>query len=427
MAKKNKKPAPKTPRPPKDPNAPKPIRLDKAQNSVLKGVRGGQDIANVLGLDAPLSRVSTDIPEDQQRLIASIRELSDPTSAAFVGRRSGEESAAVDRLRGLMDSAGVRSSEASSLIDRLRSDSETRGQRTQEMADNLANLKDRAARAGQRSEEMKSILGMMQSGLAGLNSQENQALREQAQREVDRKLTSALDSVRSAARTGGLKGGASRAAERNARRDAMMAQADMEQKNLLSNVELQDKRRMDYAGTLGDAETNEFNQGRLSNLDYSNSLTGAESTENQRYADAINAYAGTLTNMEDNEFGQKQSATRDYAGTVGSLNNNERERTRNALSDLSGAYADRNAQAMRATELNLGQERADKAGKIQSSFGLAGLTEAERARRRALRGNKQRSGNNSGSTATTTPGQFGGFNSAQDQEYYNTVSGILGK
>ena len=447
-----------------------PIQLDKSQEKVVKGVQGGQQMSNILGLDKPLSRLDTNTPEDRQRLIESIKQLSDPSSPAFVGNRSQEEkdslgtldklsqdaqgddpleTKALAALEASMGSAGVRTQEQTDLMARLKSDSETRGQRTGEMTDNLAALKAKAATAGNRSQEMADTLALMKQGLAGLSAPENQAMREQAQREVDRKQQAAIESVQNAARSTGMRGGSVRAGERNARRDGMMAQADLEQKGLLANIDIQDKRRTAYGDQLSGVENDEFDRGRLSGLDYADALGGAERDENARYSDSINAfrnqlsgveaneadqrmratdaYASTATNTAANRFARRTSAADAYSGRVNQLGNAERERTRNALGDYGNALSERDNYFRSAAEANMGQERTEKAAGIQSAFGLAGLTEVERARRRANAANKRRGrgdGRTSGAPATD-PNQFGGFASAADQEYYNSVNSIM--
>ena len=441
------------------------IKLDKSQEKVLKGVQGGQDMANILGLDKPLSRIDTNTPEDRQKLIEAIRQMSDPSSPAFVGNRSEEEKRGLADLRALseqaqgddpletkslaalediMGRAGVRSQEQTDLMARLKSDSETRGNRTAEMTDNLASLKARAATAGNRSQEMQETLALMKQGLAGLSAPENQAMREQAQREVTRKQQAAIEDVRNAARSSGMRGGSVKAGERNARRDGMMAQADLEQKGLLANIDIQDSRRKAYGDQLSSVEGDEFDRGRLSGMDYSDALGGAERDENARYSDSINAFRNQLSGVEANEFNQRadaaanystgansivgnrfarrSSAADAYSGRANQLGNAERERVRMALGDFGGALSDRDNYFRSAVEANMGQERTERAADIQSSFGLAGLTENERARRRALRGDRRRGqgdGRNSGGTTTTDPNQFGGFPSQREKDLYD--------
>jgi hypothetical protein len=420
--KKEKKPSSK-----RDPNAPKPIKLDKAQNKVLKDVKGGKTLANLAGLDAPLSRVGTDIPEDQRALIESLRSLSDPSSEGFVGKRSDEEKGVLDQLRSLMDQAGTTSQEETDALGALRGVLDSAGKRSGDTQGLLDQLKNRAATAGQRSEEMKETLALMKSGLAGLNAQENQALREQAQREVDRKYQQSVEALQTATRRSGM-GGAERAGMRNARRDAMGAQADMEQKNLLANIDIQDTRRKDYASTLSDQESSEYDRGADALDMYGRQLTDAEKEEFSQKERASTNYAGGVNDFTSNRFNRMNTAANNWAGSTLDLSNNERLRTQGALRDYGSSLADRNTYFMDATKTNLGQERTERAAQVQSSLGLAGLTENERARRRALRANKRRGGD--GRTAPTTatdPNQFGGFSSAADKEYYDTINSIYGQ
>jgi hypothetical protein len=284
-------------------------------------------------------------------------------------------------------------------------------------------MKSRAATAGQRSEEMKETLALMKQGLAGLNASENQALREQAQREVDRKYKEAVEQLQNASRMSGM-GSATRAGMRNARRDAMSAQADMEQKNLLANIDVQDKRRGQYADTLTATEAAEDLRGRLALDAYRNQLSDTESEEFRQRADASRNYASGVNDFTANRFNRMNTAANNYANNVGQYGQNERERVRNAMADYGDAIRGRNDFFMDATKINLGQERTERAAEVQGALGFAGQAETERARRRALRQNKRRGGDGRIAGGEQQQGQYGGFNNPRDQEYYETVRSI---
>lgn len=447
--------------------------LTKAEEKIRKGVEGGKNLSNSLGFDKPLSQLGTDIPEDQKALIESLRQLGDPSSEAFVGKRgqqesdalntlkgisdeagstSPEETLALDSLKSLMSGAGQRSKETSDLLGSLGGDFAKAGERSADTTDIISQAKARAATAGNRSTEMQETLRLMEQGLAGLNATENQALREQGQREVDRKFQSAVDGLQNAARTTGLKSSL-RAGTRNARKDAMMAQGDLEQKNLLANVDVKRNAKLDYSDLLGKQEQSEFNRGDTAFNTYGNLVGDAETREGNRRIGAGNVYANALGGAEANEFDQRNRTTNAYAGAVNDftasrfnrrtnaadaysgrvndLANNERGRVNDALGNYGNSIADRNAFFLDSSKVNLGQERADRAAQIQSSLGLAGLAENETARQRALRQGKRKSkkgdGRVAGQTSTLAdPNQFGGFRSAADQEYYNSVAGLLG-
>jgi hypothetical protein len=405
------------------------IKLDKAQQKVKKDVEGGQNLNNVLGLTKPLSRISTDTPDDQKAFIESLKSLSDPNSEAFVGKRSDEEKGVVDSLKGLFDSAGEKSPEETKALGSLEEILNSAGKRSGDTTDLLATLKNRAATAGNRSAEMADTLNLMKSGLAGLNASENTALREQAQKEVDRKYQAAVDNIQKAAQASGMRGGNVAAGMRNARRDAMGAQGDLEQKNLLANIDVQDRRRNDYANTLSGAEAAEFGRGTTALDAYGNTLGNTEGREFDQKSSAANNYASGVNDFTNNRFNRMNTAAGNWGNTVTSLGNNERGRVSDALNNYGAGLTDRNNYFLDTSKVNLGQERTDRAAETASSLGLAGLAENERARRRALKQQKRRSGGTGDgrtapTNATTTPGQYGGFNSAADQEYYNTISSI---
>lgn len=398
------------------------IKLDKSEKKVLDDVKGGQGITNVLGFDKPLSRISTETPEDQKAFIESLRQLADPSSAAFVGKRSDEEKGAISSLKDLMGKAGEQTPEEAKALSSLEGIMNSAGIRSDEMKGVLSSLKDRVATAGQRSSEMQSTLDLMKQGLAGLNAPENQALREQAQKEVDRKYKAAVEDFQNQSRLSGM-GSASRAGMRNARRDALGAQADMEQKNLLANIDIQDSRRKDYANTLSEQETNEDQRYRNAIDAYRDQLSGTEKTEFDQRQGATRDYASGVNDYTANKFNRMNTATNNYANTVGQYGTNERARVNEALQNYGGSLTDRNNYFLDTSKVNLGQERTDRAAAVQSALGFAGLSETERARRRALRDSKRRGGdgrtnpNGAGNTATQQPGY-----SAQD--YINEVQSI---
>lgn len=403
--------------------AKKEVKLDKAEKKVLKDVEGGKAVTNQLGFDKPLSRVSTDTPDDQKAYIEAVKALTDPSSAAFVGKRSDEEKGAVAQLQKMMTESGQQSPEERAALDSLKGVLDNAGVRSQETTDLLGGMKDRVATAGQRSAEMKETLDLMKGGLAGLNAPENQALREQAQKEVDRKYQAAVEDFQNQSRLSGM-GGAARAGMRNARRDAMGAQADLEQKNLLANIDVQDKRREAYAKTLSGEEAAEDKRYRDAVDAYRDQLSGTEREEFDQKARASANYATGVNDYTSNRFNRMNTATNNYANTVGQYGTNERARVNEALGNYGSALNDRNTQFMDATKVNLGQERTDRAAQVQSALGFAGLSETERARKRALRQNKRRGGGD-GRVNPNGAGSTGTQPAYSADQYYNDVAGLI--
>lgn len=356
------------------------VRLDKPQQKVKKDIEGGQNLSSILGLVNPLSRVSTDLPEDQKAYLESIRQLADPSSAGFIGKRSDEEKKGVSELDSVLQEAKTVSA------DELKA---------------KGNLENLVATAGQRSADMAETLNLMKSGLAGLSAPENQALREQAQREVDRKKQSAVEAVQNSARRSGMRGGAVQAGLRAASRDAVGAQADLEQKNLVSNIDIQDRRRNDYVNNLGGVEGREFAQ----------------------KSDASNNYADAIRGFTDSRFNRMTSAADAYSGRVNQLGSNERQNIMAANENYGAGLKNRDENFLATTKVNLGQERTDRAAQNASVMGLAGLTENERARRRARRENKRR---NNGSNSNTSTNPAADPNQAA-RDYINEVANIYGQ
>lgn len=400
------------------------VKLSKDAKSVLKNTKEGQALTNLLGIDKPLSTIGTELPEDQKAYIEAVKSLTDPSSASFVGKRSDEEKGALAGLQDLVNKSSQRTPEEQKALSSLEGILSAAGQRSAETSDLLSQMKNRVATAGNRSAEMQDTLNLMKSGLAGLNAQENQALREQAQKEVDRKYQSAIEDFQNQSRLSGM-GGASRAGLRNARRDALGAQADLEQKNLLNNVNIQDQRRQAYANTLGSQETSE-NQRYMDAINaYRNQLSGTEQNEFNQRALASQNYASGVNDFTNNLFNRQSTAANNYAGQVNTLGQNERARVTQALGNYGNALTDRNNYFLDTTKTNLGQERTDRAALTAAALGFAGLTESQRAKRKA---NAKKSGdgrtNPNGANANT--GQYGGFPGQAEQDLYNSFKSIYG-
>lgn len=324
--------SPKRKNPPKvkDPNAPKKVKISASGKSVLNSTKEGSNIYDLSGLNIPLSRISTEQPEDSRAFTESLRQMYDPTSESFAGRRTEEESGVLDKLK----------------------------------AD--------AATAGDRSDQMKEIISIMHEGLAGLNASENQALREQGQKEIDRRQAAAAEGINDFARTGGMRGGRQAAALRNSRRDAMGAQGDLESKNLVANVDVQDRRRAQYGDTVAGAERD--------------------------------------------EFGRKQLASDSYTNTLMDILGGQRDRAQNATVNYGNSLDSKNKYFLDTTKVNLGQERTEAAAKSAGTTGFAGLIETERQRRR----DKKRRGGQSNNTRTESgPGYTA-------EQYLNEAKGIYG-
>jgi len=113
------------------------------------------------------------------------------------------------------------------------------------------------AYAGRRSDEMKDILGKLSGGLQGLSSEENTALREQAQREISRGYETSLRDMMVAGSRSGLRGASATAQAGNLARQKGEDISNMEQDLLVKNIDIQDSRRNDYLSALTGIEGDE--------------------------------------------------------------------------------------------------------------------------------------------------------------------------
>lgn len=179
-----------------------------------------EKIGNERGLWTPTTKFNSEVPIDQQNLLASMYSSIDPNSPAF---------------------------------------------------------------AMNRTEEMKGILGKMQGGLAGLNAQENTALMEGAQREVDRSYQTAIDQLSKSQARGGVRGSAATAQQGNLDKQRIQAQREMAQDNIAKNIDIQDRRRSEYGGFLGGLEQTENQR-----LGQAQERLGAGLSERNNYVQGIN-------------------------------------------------------------------------------------------------------------------------------------------
>lgn len=234
----------------------------KSLKGVKKEITKAQDIASQLGFLDPLEKLDTSIFE----------QYADPNSAMFAGKRSDEEGAYLDKLNARMETAG------------------------------------------QRSEQMKKILGIMEGGLAGLDSKENEALRGRATREIQRQndaLVNQLDAQRS-----NVRGRAFRGAQNQLARQQMESQSALEQDLIAQNIDVQDRRRGQYFDALSGTEQSEFDRTSEANRDYGSSLYNIDQKNYQQGRDARQ----DLASMQQFNIGQSNAdREKDMAAAMGIL------------------------------------------------------------------------------------------------------------
>lgn len=227
------------------------------------------------------------------------------------------------------------------------------GQRTAEDKNTLEAMERQVQVAGNRSQEMASLLGLFKDGLAGLNATENQAIREQAQREVNREYqTASYELQKAQARNRTRSGAASRQASDLAR-DRARTQSQMEQDLLIKNIDIQDQRRDQYGRILGE--------------------------------------------QEQNEFARTNQALRDFADASSGI----QQREDNRLLTTRGQYLD-------ASQFNIGEQNKTKSANLAAATGLLGLANTERNNQRQYRLAKQglaQTGRSSGGSQGGDPNQ----------------------
>lgn len=229
-------------------------------NYIGKQLTAADELANKLGIN----------PDNDQLDLSREEAWADPESGAFVGRRS-------DEMKNYIDAA-------------------------QKQVEN----------AGKRSAEVQSTLDLMKGGLAGLNAQENQALREAASQEITRQYQGSVRKL-AEAQTKGRVFGASRTAQM-ANLDASQRQqrSDAERDLMIKNIDIQDSRRKDYLAANRNVEGDEFDRTNKSLKDYGSAIGDAEKSEYDKMVEA----QGMLQKGRDANIALKNQSK---AGRLGNL------------------------------------------------------------------------------------------------------------
>jgi hypothetical protein len=132
-----------------------------------------------------------------------------------------------------------------------------------------------AAFAGRRSGDISDILGKLKGGLDGYSAAENNALSEQMNRNVDTDLSNTLAKLKSSNASNMVLGGAAVAREDGARAAADKTRAQNEQDLFVKNVDEKQNRLNNYSGQVSAAENNESAKGQEAIANYEKMLADA--------------------------------------------------------------------------------------------------------------------------------------------------------
>lgn len=150
------------------------------------------------------------------------------------------------------------------LVDQFLPDIETLGtvdsSRAPEVQDLINQQSAMADFAGERSQEVQQGIQLAQQGLGGLTAQENDALRAQATRGLDRNFLASQRALANAQRRAGVMGAAGTAQFRDLAFQQGQAQRDLERDILLQNIAIQDQRRNAFNNLMQQVESREFGQ-----------------------------------------------------------------------------------------------------------------------------------------------------------------------
>lgn len=296
-------------------------RLSKSGKAIRKDIKESTKIGNELGL---FDEQLIDSPGNNA--------LIDPTNPAFIKNPSEAEKVEIERQRKTAESftnpdgspkvldvereginilldaakkAGIQTPDMVELVGKVKKQYDDAGVRTPEMKDALNVMKQNVTNAGLEDERVTRAAATMEQGLMGYDEAQNQRLREKSQREVKGKLASAQRNLEDSVSRNRVTGGASLAAQRQLDQMSMQSADEAEQDLLAANVDVQDKRRNEFA-------------------DYSLSIDEKKKAAVQN---ATSTYGTAVANSDKNLADDKLGAGRLYADTVG-----EDERSRRATS-----------------------------------------------------------------------------------------------
>lgn len=128
--------------------------------------------------------------------------------------------------------------------------------------------------AGVLSDEAKKALSLAEGGLGGLTAAENDALRARGFEGLNREFQGGLRQLASAQGRAGVTGAAGTAGVADLIRGRLDGVGALERDILLSNIDVQDRRRQGFADLVNTLDTNRFNQ-QSQALDRLGALTSA--------------------------------------------------------------------------------------------------------------------------------------------------------
>lgn len=196
--------------------------------------------------------------------------------------------------------------EFSAPLERLSTD-------TPEELGNLNTLAQDAYDKSGRTGEMSEALNFIKSGVGGLTGQEYQGFREQAQGEINRNADAQRRSTLQQQARGNVRGANAQALMNSIGRGQGEQVSDLEQQLMLKNVDVQDRRRSEYANQLRGAEGQEAD---IRNSLFQN-LQGAgrdiTNYRDQREADNVNTGLNERRLMLDSILGFANLASQDSA------------------------------------------------------------------------------------------------------------------
>lgn len=317
-----------------------------------------------LGITDPLERLD----------LSALDDLLDPESESYIGRSdevssklaSSEENR--EKLLALLDEAGVRSDEMQGVLS--------------DLDDTNEKAKNALARATKRSDDMNEVLGLMKGGLAGLNSEENLALRERAKREAQNDVLTAKTNLEKANAKNLVRGAAASAGIAAIDENYNRLSAETEQDLLVKNIDIKDQRRKDFAQTLSDVENNEKT---------------AEQNALRTLIEGIDSKGALLNNLESAESEQKRNALSDLTSFD--------SQSLNDLAQVEGLERDRLLAALglqlEGNKANLGQNNIERASKVSSILGLMGADLSKKTADRTYRLAKQGMGGSGSSSSSS--------------------------
>lgn len=263
---------------------------------------------------------------------------------------------------------------------------------------------------------VQDVINQRQAGLGGLNSAENTAFREQLLNQTNADYQNALRSSASQIGASGIRGAQAQARMDRANQNYLRSLQDLNQKQMLQNVAIQDSRLNDYDSLARYVSDSQFAK-QLNALEPINDSVVLG-------ANLMNNYGGALNTAEQNAFQNQQQANQNYLSGLQSQNAFQSQDLQNRLNGYANLLRSNETDMLNRSTFNLNQLAREQSDRFGIQFGTPQYINSQAASNLSNEigyANLQASQQNAGQPVTPTPN----FNQSQPiVDPYNLQAGV---